>query len=326
MTQATGPFDERAPARPLDESAPTESPTDGAAAAESAAATEAAAEAAAMHAAAVREDRRLATLHLRLGGLLLARAELEDLRRRGELDARGLAELAEARWRGGDLPGAADAAAEHLAAGGSRSISRVIAAEAAAAAGHPVEARAHVEALGAVDGASLDRLFGGMPRRAFWPSAPNAPVGLEELAAEGRTTESAAGAGGSRTESSGGRLSEGPPAMAGLWDDEPSLGGRQATRSARTPAEPPEELARARDELRSDDAEVVGRGLARLALVLRLDPTLAPAVLDAVGQRREAGALLVRGDAYRLVGRRLEAEAAFGAAARALDPPDASGG
>ena len=310
MTEATGPLDERPP---------TGSAIDGTAAS---AAEEAAAEAAAMHAAATREDRRLATLHLRLGGLFLARAELEDLRRRGELDASGLAELAEARWRGGDLNGAADAAAEHLAAGGSRAISRVIAAEAAAASGHPVEARQHVEALGVVDGVALDRIFGGMPRRAFWPSAPNAPVGIDELAAEQRAASDTRPAWSRMGGSDGGRLSDGQPTMAGLWDDEPSMGNRQAARSPSKSAEPAEELARARDELESEDAEHIARGLARLALVLRLDPMLAPAVLDAVGQRREATALLLRGDAYRLVGRRLEAEAAFGAAARALERPD----
>jgi hypothetical protein len=51
----------------------------------------AAAEAAAASAA---DDARLARIHLRMGQLTLARAELEDLYRRDELDPSGLASLA----------------------------------------------------------------------------------------------------------------------------------------------------------------------------------------------------------------------------------------
>ena len=61
------------------------------------------------------------------------------------------------------------------------------------------------------------------------------------------------------------------------------------------------------------------RALLRLGLVLRADPTLAPAVLDAIHLRREPAAALLRGDAERLLGRHLEAEAAFDAAAEALE-------
>jgi hypothetical protein len=42
-------------------------------------------------------------------------------------------------------------------------------------------------------------------------------------------------------------------------------------------------------------------------------------VLDAVALRREPTAALVRGDAQRLLGRHLEAEAAFDAAADSLE-------
>jgi len=284
-----------------------------------------------MSAAHDAEDRRFATLHLRLGGLALARAELEDIQRRSQLDAPGLADLAEARWRSGDLGAAATAAADHLAAGGSRPIARVIAAEAATAAGRPGEARAHVDALGPVEAEALDHLFAGMPRRAYWPSAPSTPVGplstmfgAEGSAQPGRRppttepppTELAAEASPAQPASGG------PPLMAGLWtEDEPGFGGRASAAGPRRPAEPAEELARAREELASGDPADAARGLARLTLVLRLDPALAAAVLGALGPAREAGALLVRGDACRLLGRQLEAEAAFAAAARALEGP-----
>jgi hypothetical protein len=79
--------------------------------------------------------------------------------------------------------------------------------------------------------------------------------------------------------------------------------------------DPLAELARARDELdkRPD------RAFLRLALVLRHDPTLAPSVLDVLHLRREPTAALLRGDAQRLLGRHLEAEAAFDAAAETLE-------
>jgi hypothetical protein len=276
----------------------------------------------------VAEDRRMASLHLRLGALSLARAELEDLNRRADIDLAGLAQLAEARWRGGDLQAAAEAATAHLTAGGSRPITRVIAAEAAAAAGHPVEARVHVDALGAVDADVLEHLFSGMPRRAFWPSAPNAPVDLESVADPvglpvPPTTTGHFAAARAEAESAAAEAE-----MVGLWDtDEPAFVDRaaeRARRAVRQPAEPAEELARAREELGSGIAGEVTRGLARLALVLRHDPTLAPAILDALGPRREVGALLLRGDALRITGRRLDAEAAYAAAGRILDGPDAT--
>jgi hypothetical protein len=45
---------------------------------------------------------RLAGLHLRMGSLALARAELESLAGRGMLDEAALLDLAEVRWRTGD--------------------------------------------------------------------------------------------------------------------------------------------------------------------------------------------------------------------------------
>ena len=59
-------------------------------------------------------DLVLARLHLRLGSLGLARAELETMAGRNGLDDEGIRDLAEARWRTGDLPGAGEAAAAYL--------------------------------------------------------------------------------------------------------------------------------------------------------------------------------------------------------------------
>ncbi len=295
-----------------------------AAAAETVAGAKAAAEAAALAEAATVLDRRLAAIHLRLGALSLARAELEALATGRRLDTTGLADLAEVRWRTGDLDAAGGAAAAHLAAGGARPIARVIAAEAAAASSRPGEARGHVEALGELRGDELEKLFAGMPRRAFWPSAPvvtgealgafGPPPGVagDEARARRRVAEPAIG-------SRRGAEVEG----LGLWpDDGPDHGPEPTWRPLPEPAphpEPADVLARGRDELRTGDPDHVAIGLDRLALVLRLDPTLAPRVLDAVSPRREPAALLVRGDACRLLGRILEAEAAYEAAAAALD-------
>jgi len=114
-------------------------------------------------------DLRLAHLHLKTGGLTLARAELEAMAGTAELDTDGLLDLAEARWRTGDLPGAGDAAEAFLARGRTDPLAYAIAAEAKAALGRPTEAR-RLAGL-AIEGAggSLDELFAGQPRSGIWP-------------------------------------------------------------------------------------------------------------------------------------------------------------
>lgn len=267
------------------------------------------------------EDVRLARLHLRLGMHAVARAELEDLGGRGALDKDGLAVLAEARWRTGDLEGAADVAEAHLGAGGSDPVAIVIAAEAAAVAGDATDARALVDRLRGLDPATLDAIFAGIAHRAHWPGAP-APAG----ATTGPPAAAPASAGTAPAYPPPRASAVPGPAQvleshAGLWDDEPSAAAAAAAASAPQPtaptwveparakghADPEQELEAARDEL--DVAPE--RGLLRLALVLRLDPTMAPDVLEAVRLRREPAALVLRGDAERLLGRHLEAEAAF---------------
>jgi hypothetical protein len=289
---------------------------------------------------AAAEDLRLARLHLRLGMVAAARAELEDLGHRGALGVEDLSALAEVRWRGGDLDAAAEAANQHLAAGGSDVVAIVVAAEAAAAAGQPAESRQLVDRAAAIDGPTLDALFAGLPRRAYWPTA---------AAAAGTSPGGTAGASASApgpyapapvaTASSGTEVPGTVPgpsdvlaATRGLWDAEPeasgsakrggpgqpaSAGGPTWVEPARPKghADPEVELETARDEL----VDAPDRGLLRLALVLRLDPTLAPDVLEAVRLRHEPAALVIRGDVQRLLGRHLEAEAEFAEAAEAIE-------
>ncbi len=268
-------------------------------------------------------EQRLAGIHLRLGALPLARAELEQLAAGDRLDVAGLSDLAEVRWRTGDLERAAAAATAHLAAGGGEAMARIIAAEAAAAAGRPGEARSHVAALSGLSAAELEGHFAGMPRRALWPSAPAAPSEAPEALGAGPSGGSRRRGSGTVTEAA----ADGGPATAdetpGLWPSDDgsastaALSAGSAGPSAAT--DPADLLARGRVDLRAGDPDQVATGLDRLALVLRLDPTLAPGVLEALGRHREAGALVVRGDACRILGRVLEAEAAYVAAAAALD-------
>ena len=119
---------------------------------------------------------RLARLHLRMGSLALARAELESFAGAGTLDEAALVDLAEVRWRTGDLAGAGEAARAALARDIQDPLAYVIAAEAIAAMGRPAEAkRLAGHALEGMD-VTLDTLFAGMPRSAIWPGDPEPEV------------------------------------------------------------------------------------------------------------------------------------------------------
>ncbi|HUQ44958.1 MAG TPA: hypothetical protein VM451_11205 [Candidatus Limnocylindria bacterium] len=311
-----------------------------------------------------RDDVRIARVHLRMGQLTLARAELEDLLGRDALDTSGLASLAEARWRTGDAPAAADLAMAHLEAGGSDDVATCIAAEALAASGRADDARELMLRLPASDASTLDLLFAGMPRRASWPAGSVGRNDLEELRRDtdtkvfgrsmlSRAADADADAAAAPTAATSGaaapadsedgparavpgprevieattagaivaasRFAAGGPAAAGMAGSA-GLSGRErrpAARRAKAQMDPIAELARAREELDAKPEQA----LLRLGLVLRHDPTLAPAVLNALHLRRDPAAALLRGDAQRLLGRHLEAEAAFDVAAESLEVP-----
>lgn len=216
-------------------------------------------------AAARRTDLRLARLHLRMRLLPLARAEFEALVATGSLEPGALADLAEVRWRSGDLAGAGDAAAAHLENGGGEARALAIAAEAAAAIGRTAEAgRLATRALRHLDG-SLDDLFAGMPKSAVWPTESTASG---EAAVAPAVREPIVELDAARS-----ALSEGRPASAAI----------------------------------------------RLALVLRMEPSLAPDVLDLIADRSGPAFDVVRGDAYRIVGHEVEAQRAFADAGALLD-------
>jgi hypothetical protein len=266
-------------------------------------------------------DLVLARVHLRMGSLGLARAELEGLAGRNGLDDEGIRDLAEVRWRTGDLPGAGEAAAAYLESRPDDVLCLVIAAELQASLGRPGEARRLAGKALTKSNEPVDRLFAGMPRSPIWPMDPGAPVepvgtlftdlpaqtwpdiGLpaERPSADG---DAAAAAAAADAVSAAAALTDGP----GLWDDH---GGTlaQALPSAT------ELLARARAAV---EAGRPGQAAAGLALALRADSTLAVQVLDLLAGRQEPVLALVRGDAHRIVGDEAQATRDYAAAVAAM--------
>ena len=268
-------------------------------------------------------DLGLARLHLRLGALAIARAELETLAGRDALDDDGLLDLAEVRWRTGDLVGAGEAADAILRGkdGQGPLLAFVIAAEASMSRGRPTEARRLAGQVLAADRAAVDRLFAGMPRSAVWPADP------VELPPSGMTMfDAAALGGGAAIESGEERATADTPADAttttpapvaagamGLWD---AGGAGDATAPDDTDAETPEPTLPVAGQALADGRTAIVDGqpaeaAVRLGLALRLDPTLAPAVLELLGDSRAPELALTRGDAYRVLGREAEARRAY---------------
>ncbi len=311
-------------------------------------------------------DLALARIHLRLGSLALARAELEALAGRDGLDGDGLVDLAEVRWRTGDIAGAGEAAAAALTDEEGPTVALVVAAEAAAAKGRPTEARRlATKALAAAEG-SVDTIFAGMPRATAWPTDPMAPPpspttlfdpppGAARAAARVRrgraaldaAAPSAAGTNGTGAAAEVAATTGLDPAAAaaaaalaapggtiGLWGAETTTGmdeggglsdalaaaaeaqAEEELEAATHEPDPLEELDRARAAFAADRPD---EAAVRASVVLRLAPSLAPAVLDLVADLPSAACALVRGDAYRLVGRELEARRAFTDAVRLAD-------
>jgi len=234
---------------------------------------------------------RMAHLHLRTGLPALARVELEALAGRGELGTPAWADLAEARWRGGDLGGAADAARVHLDQGGDQVLAEVVVIESLAAAGDHRDARRlaqRVLARADVDEAALDRVFAGRPRSNAWPGRHGGAAPAASVAA-----------------------ASAPAAVP-------------AVHAAAAVPRPSDDMAAAEAALDGGHA-LAAAGL--LGVVLREEPALAAMTLSvaeralaATGPTGPAAAALqlVRGDALRLLGRANEASAAFQGSRRAL--------
>jgi hypothetical protein len=270
-------------------------------------------------------DLILARAHLRLGSLGLARAELETLAGKDRLDDDGIRDLAEARWRTGDITGAGEAAATYLEVAPDDVVALVIAAEAQADLGRPAEARRLAgRALDRADG-SLDPVFAGMRRSSIWPAEPGTTVGpvgvlfddlhpgpIGPAQVQGRrASDQASAAEGAALHAP---LDPALPAEfdkgPGFWDDEaPGVIGPAELVDAGTL------FHRARVALDQGQPAAAATGL---ILALRTSPELAPAVLDLLLGRAEPILVLVRGDAERIVGREVEAMRDHAAAAARL--------
>jgi tetratricopeptide (TPR) repeat protein len=277
-------------------------------------------------------DLVLASVHLRMGSYALARAELETLAGRDALDDGGILDLAEARWRTGDVEGAGEAAALVLDEEDGPLVALIVAAEAAAARGRPTEARRlAAKALAAANG-SIDRVFAGMPRSQAWPPDPAAPPpspttmfdpphGTTPRTVRQVKRPSAPVAAEGRQGPPPGPIVAGPVDAAdtmGLWDDDATHEAADLSLPSATEALELGEAALAAGDL--------DRAAIHLALVLRLSSPLAPAVLDLIGDRPEAALAFVRGDAFRLVGRELDARRAYARAAGPASSADSQVG
>jgi hypothetical protein len=236
-------------------------------------------------------DARLARLHLRGGMLHSARAALEHMAGAGTLDREALADLAETRWRSGDLMGAAEAAEAHLQARGDEPIARVIAAEQSAHDGRILDARQLAMQVQGQVSDGVERLFAGEPRSAVWPAA--APGWMDAGAAlPGRWGLLVGGAEVADPDS--GTWPTAP--MSGPDDPRVLAAGSTPPHAARdaapfrvpmTTPRDPAEASREADRQLEDAEHDLERGdlvaLAdRLGLLLRRDPALAPVILSIV--------------------------------------------
>lgn len=255
----------------------------------------------------------LAHMHLRLGALELSRVELETLAGLGGLDAQGLVDLAEVRWRTGDLLGAGEAATLALRANGSDPTALIVAAEAASAIGRPSEARRLATRALAVAHGAIDLFFAGMPRSGVWPTdanepAPTAPTLFDRGPDVAAPVGPAAPAAHEPVAGPPVAKAAAGPMTLGLWD------GDEVEDDVATAApDPAQEFEAGRVALVGGS---VDEAALRFGLALRLAPALAPAVLEATEGARASSLSVVRGDAYRLAGHEKEALQSYAVAAR----------
>lgn len=274
-------------------------------------------------------DARLARVYLRGGLLTLARASLEGMAGAGTLDRDAMADLAEVRWRSGDLIGAADAARAHQASGGNEPLAALIVAEELAHAGQVPEAQELARSVSERVGGAIDVLFALEARSPVWPAADEGwmagdaagpghwglLVGGSEVAAPSATTWQLEPI----TRPAADRLPA-PTGRGGLAQPGGATSTNAVVMSGRRAGE---ELETVERDLANGD---IRAATGRLAVLLRLDPALAPIILStadrAVAAAPSAADLsaihLVRGDAYRFLGRDTEAAAAYQEAHQAL--------
>jgi len=261
---------------------------------------------------------RFARLHLRTGSLHQARSEYESLAGNNLLDVPATLDLAEVRWRTGDLVGAGSAAEAYLAADGEEALGFLIAAEAAAAQGQVADARRHAGRALERSVASLEVFFAGVPCRMSWPEsmwAAPAAIRIDALSPPAMPDRAVAS-----------------PVMA-----EPTIEAPEGSLWAQTDelSAPEPEVQLPVPEPHSWDGEVTA-GTAALqagdalmaalhfAVALRMSPESARAVVDGIGEHRDLALELVGADALRLLGNGSDAGEARASVASALGKPRAA--
>lgn len=280
-------------------------------------------------------DGRIARLHLRGGMLAIARAALEQMAGAGSLDTEALVDLAEVRWRSGDLEGAAEAARAHQSFGGQEPLADLILAEILMRRGRPQDAHRHAQAVQRRVGGAVELLFAGERRGPGWPApdegwldAGASQVGRFGLLVGGR--EVAAPTPDTWPPAVVAAPAGAMAAPSGVADDAPApeLAPLAATRQPRTSPSAGRAAGRELEAVEALFSE--GRfqaGAERLSVLLRVDGALAPVILSMAGAAITTGGAgaeglaalyVLRGDAYRAMGRQTEAEAAYQQAVRAL--------
>jgi len=288
-------------------------------------------------------DARLARVHLRGGLLPLARAALEQMAGAGTLDPDSMADLAEVRWRGGDLEGAADAARAHQVSGGTEPLAALILAEDLARTGQDGDARDLAQSVYDRVGGAVDVLFAMEPRSSIWPT-PDGGWMTAEAGAPGHWGLLVGGSEVAAPDAETWRLV--PVVQPAAPPTVPPIGATAAAAATAVPVgrggvgQPGGATSTSAvvmsGRLAGKELERVDRSLAtgdtqgatqRLGVLLRLDPALAPIILSAADRAASAAAPgsgdlsaihLVRGDAYRSLGRDIEAAAAYQQAHQAL--------
>jgi hypothetical protein len=249
----------------------------------------------------------------------------------GTLDRDAMADLAEVRWRSGDLEGAAEAARAHQAGGGDEPLAALIVAEESARTGHEDDAGSAAQAVHERVGGAVEVLFAGEPRSEAWPPADEGWMATD-AAQPGHWGLLVGGSEVAAPTSSTWQLAPLTVAPSLVAETLPMGRGGVAQPGGATTTEAVVVSGR----LAGQELESVDRALAageftgatqRLGVLLRLDPALAPIILSAAdraasavppGSRDLPAIHLVRGDAYRILGRDTEAAAAYQQAHLAL--------
>ena len=236
---------------------------------------------------------------------------VRDAGRPGTLDDEALVDLADVRWRTGDLAGAGSAATTALDRGIAAPVAMIIAAESAFALGRPGEARRLATRAMTAAGGTLDALFAGMPRSSVWPSDPGraGPVRRDPLRRRrrwrrGRARSSRSAA--TRT-AAGPRPGRCPPRRPGSprrrpVRRRPACGMAMPSWRRRSRDRRPGRPRCSRPAAQAISSGEPDRAAALLGVAMRVGPHLAPSIVDATMDAETPALLVVRGDALLATG------------------------